>query len=512
VVASISRSAAAIELQKRKEARGAVAPFVAFTKADYILKNFHRAIARALDRFERREIRKLMVLMPPQHGKTELVTRRYTAFRLGTQPDTRVAIAAYAAEIAESFGRDIQRIIDSEEYHAVFPGTVLDGSQFLPFRPKGAKGGLRNAARFEIVGHTGFVKTVGAGGPLTSTTVDLGIIDDLFKDRAEAKSPTIQEKRWEWYEDVFETRLHNGSQQLFCSTRWDEGDVAGRVLKRDGEWSEHNPDGWVVLKFEGLKTGEPTADDPRQAGEALFPEKHSQHKLEGIRKNSPITFNSLYQQDPKPSAEALIYSSWTQVPEVPEALKYVTPYFGLDFGFTNDPTALVKIRQKNQRVCLDEVLFEKGQSNTDIKLAYLGKGNLVTGIIYADNAEPKSISELQSITLTEATTERKAKYPLLQRYIFEVPGQQPMYRLPGLNVLPCVKGPDSLIAGIEHLHELEICVTSRSTNIWAERNRYEYIMQDGKSTNVPRDKNNHSMDASRYGIHTHHISGSWSAL
>jgi hypothetical protein len=498
----ITCRSAAQELQARRAARNQVAGFVAFTKPDYILKPFHEAIAAALDRFEAREIRKLMVLMPPQHGKTELVTRRYTSYRLGRNPDTKVAIAAYAAEIAEGFGRDVQRIIDCEDYHALFPGTALDGSSFLPYRPKGAEGGLRNAARFEIVGRQGFVKTVGAGGPLTSMTVDLGIIDDLFKDRAEAKSPTIQEKRWEWYVDVFETRLHNDSQQLFCSTRWDEGDVAGRVLKRDGEYSPDNPDGWVVLKFEGLKVGLPTSGDQRQPGEALFPEKHSQHKLEQIKKNTPITFNSLYQQDPRPSVEALVYPMWQQVPEVPEALRHVAPYFGLDFGFTNDPTALTELRQHNALVCADEWLYGTGMSNADIKLAFLAKGGRPQDVIYADSAEPKSIADLRAATLTEATPERQAKHPGLKSYLVAAPGGT-MYRLPGLNVRPAVKGPDSVDAGISMLrNDVQVVVTQRSTHVWAERNRYEFIMHDGKSTNVPRDRDNHAMDGIRYGIYS----------
>ena len=510
-MSSVTRRTAAEELLARRAARKQVAAFVGFTKPDYILKPFHEAIARALDAFEAGETRKLMVLMPPQHGKTELVTRRYTSYRLGTQPNTKVAICAFAAEIAEGFGRDIQRIVDSEEYHALFPGTLLDGSSFAPFKPKGMQGGLRNATRFEIVGHKGFVKTVGAGGPLTSTTVDLGIIDDLFKDRAEAKSPAIQEKRWEWFVDVFESRLHNGSQVLFCSTRWDEGDVAGRCLKRDGEYSATNPDGWVVLKFEALKTGAPTASDLRQPGEALFPEKHSRHKLEQIQKNSPITFNSLYQQDPKPSVEALVYPMWQQVPELPEALRYVAPYYGLDFGFTNDPTSLTAIYQHNQTVCVDERLYGTGRSNADIKLAFLATGGRPQDLIYADSAEPKSIADLKAPTLTEATAERQAKFPGLKSYLVAAPGGM-MYRLPGLNVKPAVKGPDSVDAGISMLrNDVQVLVTSRSVNVWAERNRYEFIMHDGKSTNAPRDRDNHAMDGIRYGVYSNK-KGSYTGL
>jgi hypothetical protein len=498
----ITPAAAAAELLARKKGRQEMSAFVRFTKPDYQFKQFHARVAKALDDFEARLIKKLMVLLPPQHGKTELVTRRYTAFRLGRQPNTKVAICSYAQKIAERFGRDVQRIIDSDEYRVLFPGTLLDGSS------GGAAGAgkeghaLRNASEFEVLGHGGFVRLVGAGGPLNSTTVDLGITDDLYKDRAEAKSSTIQEKRWEWYQEVFETRLNNNSQQLLCNTRWDEGDVPGRLLERDGYYSEANLNGWVVLKFEGIKTGEPTEADPRRPGEALFPEMHSLEKLLSIQKNNPIGFNSLYQQDPKPSKEALVYPMWQQVPEVPEALRYVPAYYGLDFGFSNDPTALVKILQHNRRVCLDEVAFAVGMSNADIKLAFLGGGGRPSDIIWADSAEPKSIADLNAPTICQATAERQAKYPQLRGYIQHLP-TGPVYNLPKLNVKGAVKGPDSVDAGINMLrNDVEVVITQRSTNIWKERNRYEFIMHDGKSTNVPRDKDNHSMDGARYGIYS----------
>ncbi|OUJ65071.1 hypothetical protein, partial [Hymenobacter crusticola] len=227
---------------------------------------------------------------------------------------------------------------------------------------------------------------------------------------------------------------HNESQQLLCNTRWDEYDVAGRLLARDGEYSETNPNGWVVLKFEGIKTGPPTVLDPRRAGEALFPERHSLEKLLGVKQSNPIGFNSLYQQDPKPSVEALVYPMWTQVPDVPEGLRHVAPYYGLDFGFTNDPTALVKVYQHKHRVCLDELIYAKGLSNAEIKLEYLSTGGAVGALIFADAAEPKTIADLRQTTLVEATPERQAKYPTLRQYLSGT-----TYRLPGLNVVAAVK-------------------------------------------------------------------------
>jgi len=156
-----------------------------------------------------------MIFVPPQHGKSELATRRFPAYQLGANPNCKIAICSYSSTIASTFNRDIQRIIDDKPYSEVFPLTTLnENSAINPSK----NAYLRNSETFEIIGHQGFVKTVGVGGSLTGTPVDLGIIDDPFKDREEAMSTTIREKVYNWYTDVFSTRLHNASQQLLIMT------------------------------------------------------------------------------------------------------------------------------------------------------------------------------------------------------------------------------------------------------------------------------------------------------
>jgi phage terminase large subunit-like protein len=273
------------ELSRRK-----FRDFVLYVKKDYSMQWFHELLCDKLEAFYRGEIRKLMVTMPPQHGKSELTTRLFPSYMLGKNPNYKMVVASYSSTMATSFNRDIQRYIDSDEYHEIFPDTVLNESNVAE-RTKSSGGTLRNADIFEIIGHRGFLKSVGRGGALTGTPVDIGLIDDPIKDRQEAMSPTIRENLWSWYQDVFETRLHNDSQQIIILTRWHEEDLAGRLLARDSDWD--------LVKLEGIKETE-NLEDPREIGEALWPEKHSLERLQNVRDKSPLTFNSLYQQTPRP--------------------------------------------------------------------------------------------------------------------------------------------------------------------------------------------------------------------
>jgi predicted phage terminase large subunit-like protein len=253
--------------------------------------------------FAEGKIKKLMVFKPPQHGKSEGSTRRLPAFLLGRNPDKKVAIISYSAPKARKFNREIQRIIDTEEYHEIFPETMLNASQVSTI----AGSWLRNADECEIVGHLGGFKTVGVGGPLTGEPVDILIMDDIYKDAKSAWSPTIRESIEAWYDTVAETRLHNDSQQLIVFTRWHENDLAGRLLEQQGLYdSVTNPNGWMVVVYQAIKTGKPTAYDPREEGEPLWPERHSLEKLIAIRDRNPHVFESLYQQDPKP-IQGLMY-------------------------------------------------------------------------------------------------------------------------------------------------------------------------------------------------------------
>lgn len=278
-------------------ARRNFADFVQYVMPSYEMQWFHRILCEKLDAFERGEVKKLMVFMPPQHGKSELTTRKFPSYLLGKNPNRKMVVSSYNATLASSFNRDIQRVIDDDLYHDVFPDTYLNESNVVTV----SESYLRNSEIFEIVNHKGFLKAVGRGGALTGTPIDVGIIDDPIKDRAEAMSTTIREGLWSWYKDVFETRLHNNSQQLIILTRWHQEDLAGKLLMRDDDWD--------LVVFEGIKETEKEYD-PRKIGEALWPKRHSLDRIQKVKDTSPLTFNSLYQQSPKPLDNIGIY--WTR--------------------------------------------------------------------------------------------------------------------------------------------------------------------------------------------------------
>lgn len=246
----------------------------------------------------------------PTHN-SEGSSRKLPAFMLGLDPDRKICIGSYAATIARDFNRDVQRIIDTPRYRELFPGTCLNGSNVVTM----ANTYLRNSDVIEMVGRKGSLRVVGRGGSLTSKTVDVSILDDVYKDYAEGNSPIVRNAAWKWYTTVVRTRLHNDSQELIVFTRWHDDDLIGRIEK-SGEtivdvkcWADLEnvtPGAWVRINFEGLKTGEPTEIDPREPGAALWESRHSKQKLEAQKALDPVQFQCLYQGNPG-SAEGRLY-------------------------------------------------------------------------------------------------------------------------------------------------------------------------------------------------------------
>lgn len=291
--------------------------FARFVKPSYVTTAFHESYSRVLDAFAQGRIKNLIIQAPPQHGKSELSSRMLPAYMLGLNPDLKIVIASYAATIAKDFNRDVQRIIDSEEYNAVFPDTCLNNSNVVSL----SEGYLRNSDVFEVVGHNGSLRVVGRGGSLTSKTADVMIFDDLYKDASEANSPIVRESAWDWYTKVARTRLHNKSQQLIVFTRWHSEDIIGKIIDSEPvifakEWKDLDNvgDEWVLVNFEAIKTTAPSEIDPREMGAVLWPERHSLDRILAQKELDPVGFECLYQGNPD-NAESRLYmpfKTWTE--------------------------------------------------------------------------------------------------------------------------------------------------------------------------------------------------------
>ena len=319
------------ELQRRK-ARRTFHDFLSYVNPKYQMMWYHKLIADYCQLLFEGVVPKLMITCPPQHGKSEIVSRLFPAWALGVDPDLKMVGCSYSATLAGSFNRAIQRVIGGDEYKTLFSDTFLNDERLAKYR-----GYQCNAEMFECVGHGGYYKSVGVGGSLTGTPADIAIIDDPVKDAMEANSPQQRENVWDWYTTVLSTRLHNASKQMLVMTRWHEDDLAGRIL--------NSPDGknWKVINIPAVCTLDDDGEfhSGRAVGDALWPERHSIEKLNTEREKDPNGFNCLYQGDPA-SAEGRLYHEFKTWVDPKEWGEYVRSgcYIDVADKGSDDTTAI----------------------------------------------------------------------------------------------------------------------------------------------------------------------------
>lgn len=312
-----------VELKKTaaERARRSIIAFASALNPQFDWSPFHKTYYQLLQKFAEGTIQRLIVSVPPQHGKSLGASVILPAFMLGKNPNLKITVVSYSLALARRFAAQIQRLIDDETYHTIFPHTQL--KNYATPNPKN-KTARRTAHEFDCVGYDGGLKSVGRTGSLTGNTVDLLILDDLYKDALEANSPLIRDRVWEWYNAVARTRLHNAAQELIVETRWHEDDIIGRLKKCERvveltswEQLEHpQPATWFALSFEALKTSPASPLDPRKPGEALWPHKHSEQWLRQRRNADPNLFEALFQGNPEPK-EGRLYETFQTYRKLP---------------------------------------------------------------------------------------------------------------------------------------------------------------------------------------------------
>ena len=344
--------------------------FTRYTLPTFAPAPFHLAYYEVLTRFAMGEIKKLMITMPPQHGKSEGATRRLPAFVLGQDPDKRIAIVSYNAIKARKFNRELQRIMDDDRYYELFPQTLLAGQASYQEQGRRSRNYARNSDECEIVGYQGSFKTIDVGGSLTGEPVDMLIMDDLYKDASSAWSPVIRQNVADWYDTVASTRLHNDSQQLLVFTRWHMEDLAGRLLEQEGVYDPiENPQGWLLVSFPAIQNRPPSEQDPRAEGEPLWPERHSLEKLLEIKGRSPTVFESLYQQNPQPS-QGLMYEEFTCYTDLPSRSYSVAYIDAADSGA--DYLCALFYKEAEDGNYITDVLYTKDPMEvTETTLTYM---------------------------------------------------------------------------------------------------------------------------------------------
>jgi predicted phage terminase large subunit-like protein len=246
--------------------------YAAYQYPDYQIGRHHRLIANALERVERGECKRLMIAMPPRHGKSMLASEFFPAWYLGRNPEKYVIATTYAQEFADDIGRKVRNQLSDPVFGAIFPGVSARSDSTSARRFHTTKGGVYFA--------------VGAGGPITGRGAHLLLIDDPIKGREDADSETMRRKLKDWYSSVAYTRLMPGAAVVVIQTRWHEDDLAGWLL------AEHAHEGWEVLELPAID-----AD-----GNALWPESYPVERLRQIERTiGQRDFSALYQQRPAPA-------------------------------------------------------------------------------------------------------------------------------------------------------------------------------------------------------------------
>lgn len=247
------------------------------------------------------KIKRLMVFMPPQHGKSTLISHYGNAWWIGTFPDRPLILASYGQEWAEHWGSEVRSTM--QEF-----GQELWGLS--------VRSDTKAKGRWRLDGHKGGMTSVGIGGAMTGRGSGLNVYDDPVKDQEEARSAIIQQRNVDWHDTVAKTRLAADAPEILVQTRWHEGDLAGRILEAEGH-------GWTVISLPALAEENDLLG--REPGEALWPEMFPREYIEEVRYGvvDPETgqrrggtnaywFAAMYQQRPSPEEGGLFPRAWWQ--------------------------------------------------------------------------------------------------------------------------------------------------------------------------------------------------------
>lgn len=266
------------ELAKRELARRKLIPFVKYRFPGYMENWHHKVLADALERVENGTLKRLIVNMPPRHGKSELVSVNFPAWCMGRNKDRSVMAASYGASLAQDFGRKVRNIMEDVEYKAIFDTRLADDSQ--------SKGSWATNGRGEY-------NAVGVGGSLTGKGAGILIIDDPVKSREEADSEVISEKIWEWYKGTALTRLTPTGAVVIVMTRWRDNDLVGRILEEQKQLGLND---WEIITLPAIAEED---EEFRKAGEPLWANHYTLPGLEETKLAiGSYEFQSQYQQNP----------------------------------------------------------------------------------------------------------------------------------------------------------------------------------------------------------------------
>lgn len=302
-------------------ARKSIAGYADLTsRGTWKAAGFHDVLCAKLEAVERGELDRLIVNLPPRHGKSALISETFPSWYLGRNPDKRVICTAYDQALAERFGRFNRLKLD--EYGPALWGVSVSKSK-------------ASQTDWEIQGRAGGMRSVAIGAGITGHGADLLIIDDPHKSAAEADSETYRERIWQEWQQTLSTRLHAGGRVVVVATRWHEDDLCGRLIANE-------PGRWQVLSLPAI--AEPLDPLGRSVGTPLWPEggydeewAKQQRATVGSR-----AWAALYQQRPTAAEGNLLKREWIQrYREQPASFQRIVQSWDLTFSGGSDSDYVV---------------------------------------------------------------------------------------------------------------------------------------------------------------------------
>ena len=269
------------ELALRFLTRKRLLPFVERFNPDYHAGWVHKDICQRLEQFSRdvaeKKSPRLMLFMPPRHGKSTLASVSFPAWHLGRNPNHEFISCSYSGSLAMAFSRKVRGLLREDGYKAAFKSRLDPTSQ--------------SAEAWLTTDGGGYV-AAGVGGGITGKGAHILLIDDPVKNREDAESQNNRDSNWDWYTSTAYTRLAPGGGVLVILTRWHDDDLAGRLLKQ----GEEGGDDWEVVRYPAVAEAD---EQFRKVGEALHPERYDLEALKRIeRAVGPRDWSALYQQNP----------------------------------------------------------------------------------------------------------------------------------------------------------------------------------------------------------------------
>ena len=270
-------------LEAREKAHDNFLDFAKYVWPEMIIGEHHRRIAQKLDEVIAGKCKRLMIAMPPRHGKSQMGSYLFPAYVMGKNPQSKLIVGSHTAELAQRFGRMIRNLVDDERYKEVFPEMFLSADSKAAGRWNTRQGG---EAFF-----------IGKGGAMTGRGGDIVILDDIL-DEQDAVSETAMENTWEWYTSGPRQRLQPNGAIIIINTRWKTDDLSGRLLRQQGQLKA---DQWDILEFPAILP----------SGNPLWPEYWVLEELEKVKMSIGLKkWNAQWQQQPTNDDGAILKREW----------------------------------------------------------------------------------------------------------------------------------------------------------------------------------------------------------